>query len=323
MLYTSVLVDVSNLFYRTKGTMTRVGDIINAMIDRTYDIKDHLKKDGTIFLLYDPIPSYDLGVAKVFKYDNNRKSENPDYKYNRKLSPLYKEVITQYQKYFFYRGDQFISVYNDIYEADDYVESIIQDIFNINPKAKLCFFTTDADWMRYLDKNIDIINKDWGHPYSKEEFFQDYNFYPNIASVTLNKTIWGDESDNIKGAIKIKKSLEMIRNSANDAIKYLGEHDMSIEDLIKEFSIGFSIDTINIVDETPLKTLVANIVSMDLNSLVIDQILSNINLIKSRCMSYKKYSHSNPDNNIFNSILEESLGRVSKKKKFGGIRIKK
>jgi 5'-3' exonuclease len=304
--------------------MTRVGDVVNAMINYTLDSKDHLKKDGKIFLLYDPIPVNDLGISKVFKYDNNRKSENPDYKANRKLSPLYIDVLTQYQKYFFYRGDNIISVYSDLYEADDYVESIVKELRDTNKKERIACVTTDHDFCRYLDLDIDIINKDWDHPYTREEFFNAYDFLPTISSVTLNKAIFGDESDNIKGAIKIKRSLEMIRNSANDAIKYLGEHDMPLEDLIKEFSIGLSIDTIDIADETPLKTLVANIISMDLNSLVIDHILSNINLIRSRCPSYKKYSHNNPENKVLNAILEESLGRikVSKKKKFGGIKLK-
>jgi hypothetical protein len=171
---------------------------------------------------------------------------------------------------------------------------------------------------------VHVLSRDWDHPYTKEDFYTDYGFYPSPSAITLFFAIFGDPSDNIKGAINIKKSLEMIRNSANDAIKWLGENDMSIDQLIKEFNIGVSIETIDIATETPLKFLVANIISMDLNSLVLDHILTNINLIKSRCPDYSKYAHSNPDNPTLNAILEESLDRVKKpgkKFKFGGIKV--
>jgi 5'-3' exonuclease len=323
MLYDSILIDVSNFFYRVKGKENNVGCVTNIMIDKTLETKSRLKKDGRLFLLYDPMPTNDLGVSKVFKYDNNRKTENPDYKSGRKFSPLFTECINQYQKYFLYRGDNIVSVYSDQYEADDYVETIVQELKK-TPKTKVALMTTDHDYARYLTLGIDMINKDWDHPYTREAFLKDYDFYPSVASVTLFKAIYGDSSDNIKGAITLKKSLEMIRNSANDAIKYLGENDMLIDNLIKEFTVPVSINIIDMAADSPIKALVANIISMDLNSLVIDQILANINLIRSRCSSYIKYAHTNPENTVLNSILEESLGRIKNKKSFKfGLKVKK
>jgi hypothetical protein len=67
----------------------------------------------------------------------------PEYKADRKHSPLFIDCLNDYMKYYSCVGEKFKCVYSDDYEADDYVESILTKIEE-GKSALLC--TTDQDW---------------------------------------------------------------------------------------------------------------------------------------------------------------------------------
>jgi hypothetical protein len=311
LTYEAVLIDVFNLLYRCRSGRNKVQDVVNAAIDRTEETLDHLKKNGKLYLLYDPIPLDDLGVSKVFKYGNgSRRAESITYKANRKRDESIIGCVHQYRKYWLFRGDDVISVYDDVLEADDYVEPIV-------PKYEsVAMVTTDMDWSRYLSKNVDMIPGHWNDPYTVDKFLAEFGFVPTIASVTLNKVFFGDASDNIIGVLKNKKVPKVYKNLVNDAVKWVGDNSVSLKSVTTAFGKSFSMATLDYEPTDPLDNLAVRISSIDTSGAVFELLEHNVRILKSRCPDEGPFVHTNKVDEKTNGILEEALGRVATQKQF-------
>lgn len=203
MLFDDIVIDSANLFYRLKKESQNSLDITKKLIDFTENlITTNLKKDGNIWILFDPISFSDLGESKIFVHSLSRKQILPDYKANRKYSNLYLNTIELYRKYYLHKGEKYKLVYSETYEADDYVEPLLKKLEN----HKIALISTDLDFSRYINDNICLINKGFNDPFTVKEFINTFKFNPTKTSVTFYKALFGDTSDNIKGVIFTKKA---------------------------------------------------------------------------------------------------------------------
>lgn len=160
MTYRAILVDVFNLYYRRLSSCLEKDpiSIANSLISFIEtDISSHLnKKDGELYLLYDPIPKSDLGMSKSFK--TTRQNIDKNYKANRVHDKKCVAVVDLIRRYFLHRGDKIYTVISDKYEADDFVESIIKDLTakidlenpDGNVTSNIALFTNDEDWCRSI-----------------------------------------------------------------------------------------------------------------------------------------------------------------------------
>ena len=311
MIYDTVLVDVFNLCYRTKPGKKSVGDAVNAAIDRTEETMDHLKKEGVLYLLYDPVGSDDLGISKVFRYGTGRKFEDPTYKAGRKKDDGVRDIVNEYKKYWLFRGPGVVSCYDEELEADDYVEPIVR-----KRKGTVAMVTTDEDWCRYLNDSVHMINGFWDKPFTTADFVAKYGFVPTIASVTLNKVFFGDDSDAVVGVFKNRRVPASFKNMINDAIKYVGDSGMYLDDALSYFGRSFTMSTLDYACENPLDELSVRLSSIDGTGNIMDAFDHNVRMFASRCIDEEPYAHWNPVDDKTNGLIEEALRRSTSKKPF-------
>jgi len=159
VLYDYIAVDVSCLFHKCKSNSKTAADAACKVIERIdREALRNLAKDGTLYLLFDPVPNEDLALNKSFTFVGVRKKTLPDYKSGRVYSPMYATAIRTLKKYYAYRGPKIVEVYSDEYEADDYVQDLLRLIKSEFDKkfptggqeCKIALWTTDSDWTRYI-----------------------------------------------------------------------------------------------------------------------------------------------------------------------------
>lgn len=212
-----------------------------AMLSLAYSTftENWLSKANKICLCFDPLPT---NVNDIFNSDETqskarsyRLSINENYKQNRekqinesknnaaskkqfslntfknkssndKYSDLQlrmKLLLSLYKEYIQSKYNGKIDVYhNQKYEADDYCDLLTKD------KAKCILVTNDMDWSRYLSRNCDICKKGLSidsNLYTSEDFLKDNGYIPNVTTVTLMKSFFGDQSDNIVGSLMLPK----------------------------------------------------------------------------------------------------------------------
>lgn len=155
MLYDYIVIDSANLFYRCLGKNDAAEQVVRKMISFTEDLRQSL--NDTLYIIFDPISEYDLGESKSFKFPSSeRKKIDENYKANRQYSSLYYQSILLYKKFYTYRGDKVKTIYSQEYEADDFVEPLLE---MIGPNKKVALVTTDYDWSRYISDDVHMINK--------------------------------------------------------------------------------------------------------------------------------------------------------------------
>lgn len=327
------------MFYRLKGKYRNSLDITKKLINYTEnDIKNHLDKEGTIWILFDPLSYSDLGSEKAFINSVNRKNILPDYKANRKYSNLFLETIELYRKYYFYRGDKIKLVYSDEYEADDFVSPILKIIQEENKLSSkgvfIALLSNDLDFARYIQGRkepyaegfvVDLINKSWDTPYTTKEFFNTFKFMPTEATVTLFKALYGDKSDNISGTIFMKKAQflcpEGIKMLCLNLLNYINENNISLDDFIKNFKTAVYHKIQNEQNKGPFEDLYVQLKLNDLKIPIIDKLFTNINVIRSQLENKKidDLIHCNPVNESINSIIHQSVFGISFKNIFGRV----
>lgn len=303
-------------------------DIANHMINFIEgDVKNHLATNGTIYLLYDPIPEFyqsDLKVSKNFRFNTERQDIVPTYKSTRIGDPKVIEAVKLLKKYYTFRGEKIKTCVSKFLEADDFVEEIVA-----KETGNIALITNDADWSRYISDRVQMINKDFSHPYSTSEYFKEFNMLPTIASVTFRKAILGDSSDEVKPIQSIKK------------IKFYCDFDQVVHNFLMDISAkNTPLDEIkNIIRTTNHTTLVTkkqkNPVEEFLYTLYtadlpvhyevapVELLMSNIRVIESRCKDVDKYISWKKEDPKVNKLLDATLGRIGVKKKvyFGNIKI--
>ena len=303
-------------------------DIANHMINFIEsDVKNHLATNGNIYLLYDPLPEFyqsDLKVSKNFRFTTERQDIVPTYKSTRIGKPEVVEAVKLLKKYYTFRGEHIKTCISKFLEADDFVEGIVA-----KETGNIALITNDSDWARYISDRVQMINKDFNHPYSVSEYFKEYNMFPTIASVTLRKAIKGDASDEVRPIESIKK------------IKFYCDFDLAVHNFLIDIS----------ANKTPLEDIKKSIRDIRHNELVtkkdrnrteeflytlytadlpihyevtpVELLSSNIRVIESRCKDVDKYISCKKEDPKVNKLLDTTLGRIGTKKKvsFGNIKI--
>lgn len=303
-------------------------DIANHMINFIEgDVKNHLATNGTLYLLFDPVSELfasELKVSKNFRFTTERQDIVPTYKSSRIGDPKVVEAVKLIKKYYTFRGEKVKICISKFLEADDFVEGIVN-----KETGPIALITNDTDWARYISDTVHMINKDFMKPYTKTEYFKDYNMIPTITSVTLRKAIKGDASDEVKPIESIKK------------IRFYCDFDQVVHNFLMDISAkNTPLDEIkNIIRTTNHTTLVTkkqkNPVEEFLYTLYtadlpvhyevapVELLMSNIRVIESRCKDVDKYISWKKEDPKVNKLLDTTLGRIGTQKKvsFGNLKI--
>jgi hypothetical protein len=262
------------------------------------------------------VPNSDLDYAKTFQRSFRQKIVS-DYKANRRRDPSLVEVASFIKKYYAYRGDRVVEVYSDEYEADDFVEPLVATL-----TGKIALLSTDLDWARYIDR-CDLINKSWIEPLTADEFESTFEFKPTTATVVLYKSMFGDVSDNVVGAINAKRARfsQPIKPMVRDFLRWLGEKGLSLDEAINLFKTTTFARVISKDDRSPFDELYLTFHTADERAPVTDTMLKNAAVIRSQLehADISKYSHSEPVREKTNSVLHEAVFGRGFKSSFGQV----
>jgi 5'-3' exonuclease len=296
------------------------------------EIKPHLTKDGDLYLLFDPLSLSDLGETKNFAVPlNDRKKILSDYKEGRDYHSMFFDSIELFRKYYIHRGDKIKLVYSDEYEADDYVEPLLEQFdkewqFDSHSRH-VALLSTDLDWARYIFKEggrrVDLVNSSFQTPFSVDQFVELFQFKPTIAANVVYKALFGDKSDNIIGALFIKKARFSVNAKilARDYIQYVSKNELTLDDVIKEFKTANFMTINNKVDKTAFDMLYLTMNIVDLKTPIMEKFYTNIQVIRSALQgrSIKDFVHSNPEQVKTNEILHQSIFGIKFATQFGKI----
>jgi hypothetical protein len=294
------------------------------------ELKPHLAKNGVLYILFDPISYSDLGESKNFAVPlNNRKKILADYKANRVYSPLYLESIELFRKYYIHRGESIKLVYSDEYEADDYVEPLL-DIFedewkNDDKPKSIAMISTDLDFCRYIHRDpkrrIELINEGFQNPYTVKQFEDIFQFKPTIAANTVYRALFGDKSDCIQGALFIKKAkFNMnVKVLARDYIQMISKSDMTLNDVINQFKTAKFLDINNRVDKSVFDLLFLAMSIVDLKTPILEKFYTNIRVIRTPLEGRRilNYIHCNPIQEKLNEVVHQAIFGIEFKNQFG------
>lgn len=323
LLYDNIIIDSANLFYRLQKENEKSNAIIKKMIAFIDDdSKKHLKQNGTIYLVFDPIGKNTLNEEKSFHVQtySTRKNINSKYKAKRTYSSEYLGTIETLVKYYAYRGDGIKEVYSQSYEADDFIEPLIKML-----NGDIALVSNDEDFARYIDEHTFLINKGYDQPWTRQGFYEKYKFYPTPAANTLYKAFYGDSSDNITGCIFTKKSKFMtnIRKTCYNVIKDVSEKGTTIDEFLDEVRHIDYQSLIRKENKTDLDLLLIEFSITSQKEDTLGKMRQNIKLIRSLLegKDISKFIHSNPENKKFNDIIRQSIYGLDTKSWFGKVSV--
>ena len=327
-MYDYIIIDVANLFYRLAANASTGEEAAKKMVNWTKsEALSRLKDKGRLYLLFDPMSYSDLGESKSFYVPlSKRKALLPDYKIGRKYSKAYLHAMELYRKYYIYRNVAHL-IYGREYEADDYVEPLIKKLKKENESTKFsaALITTDYDWARYIDNsqvcNIDMINNGWDNPYTVSKFVEDFEFYPTIAANSAYKAFFGDESDNIEGAIFMKKAkfVNNIKILVRDYLKQVSDKKMTVDDVTNQF-LSAKFGEINTKEEkSAFDYLFLELYIVSIKTPIIEKFLTNLKVICSQLSDkdIEPYIHNNEERPEVNNIIHQGLFGISFSSQFG------
>jgi hypothetical protein len=296
------------------------------------EVKPHLQKDGILYLLFDVVSMSDLGESKNFTVPlSERKKILFDYKAGRTYSPLYLDAIELYRKYYIHRGDKVQLVYSDEYEADDYVEPLLDQFTkewaNETKTKSVALVSSDFDWASYIVKTpqrqIDLINEGFHNPFSTKQFVEMFQFYPTIASNVLYKALFGDKSDNIVGAAFIKKAKfnVNIKMLCRDYIQYVSQNNLSIDDVLHQFKSASFMTSNNKPNKDSFDLLYLSLSVVDLKVPILEKLYTNIRVIRSslKDRDISDYVHWNKEQQKTNDVIHQGIFGVKFLTTFGKI----
>jgi 5'-3' exonuclease len=206
MKYNILIFDIYNLWFRSfwkNESLTKVEDKVTPLnaICKFFELfNSYIEKYGThdckCYYLFDN------AMTSVMK---NRKELDEEYKKNRKVQPSYfydgLNMIELILK--FYRDDSVIYRKSGL-EADDFSMNILDK--NIVSHDKVLMFSTDIDWcrgLRFDEKNDIVVNQytNKNEILDVKSFEKKFGFKPTMTNIQFYKSFYGDESDNIIGAL--------------------------------------------------------------------------------------------------------------------------
>jgi len=209
MKYNNILIDTNEYYHRSFNIMKKeftsskelINETIKLTVQQILNIKEKYLEDvGIMWILADNPTS-----KKVI-----RKQLDPNYKANRLKESDH-----------FYRGIDFtlllLSKYSNqfnisrikTYEADDLTKPLLESFSKYDTNL-MC--SADLDWSRSMSSNTHWLSRK--KLYTQELFEEEYKFVPNEQTVTLYKSLLGDDSDSIptiKG-INEQTALNIVHN---------------------------------------------------------------------------------------------------------------
>jgi len=266
MKYNYVVIDLHNIacshYYiigKENKFKTNIKKYYNEICKRTmfslrkYE-KEFLSENGKMIILSDNPTSK----------ENFRSQISDDYKATRKKHPDFFYKAVEYTKNILLSYDEkYIQYYISFCEADDITKPFIE---SMNENESCLLISSDKDWARnieYQNKKVHWFNKK--DIYTCEKFFEVNKYYPSISSINIYKSIRGDDSDNIKPAIKNLKEEDLIR---------------LIEDFKDVHEIIYKINSIDYLSDTFKKKFKDNERCLRINSQLVDFIDLDIKTIE-------------------------------------------
>ena len=168
--------------------------------------------------------------------------------------------------------------------------------------------------------NIVMINKGLDKPYSTKDFEERFLFKPTKASIILYKALYGDTSDNIKGAIYLDKTklVNNIKELCYNYIKEVSNTNKTLAEVKEELKQGINFNIAN-MGVTPLEQLLFAFKMNSKQVNIIDRIMLNMSIIDSLLAGkdISKYMHSNPEKPEYNNIIRQSIFKIDTKSWFG------
>jgi hypothetical protein len=318
ILYNNIIVDVFNMIWRLRGKAKKVTTVVKNCIDHIEnDIKAHLDSKGTLYLLLDPIPLNDLGMSKAFGLSTRQKILS-DYKMNRPKDPLILEVASFLKKYYAFRGASTVLLYSDEYEADDFVQPLIERC-----NGRTALLSTDLDWSRSICADVDLINTHWDTPFTANEFEMQFEFAPTSAAITFYKAFFGDKSDCIQGAINVMRAkfFSPIKMQVRDFLKQMSKEEWSIDAAVERFTKANFTSIVREQNKTAFDTLFLSIFAADEKAPVTQTLLRNVAVIRSQLegKDISAYMHSEPERPTVNNVLHASIYGKSFRESFGSV----
>lgn len=319
MTYKTFIIDTFNLTYKLKGKIFSPIDIANNVINYINDeIKPRLEPDGNIYLTFDPLPKSDLGMEKNFKYPTTRQQIKSEYKSNRAHDPNVLSALKLLRKYYTYRGSNIKICISNEFEADDYVEGIVEK----ENDGMMALITTDYDWARYISDRCHMINKGFSEPFTKEAFYQEKGYIPTVTAITLDKAIFGDVSDNIPPILTKKNKIYTDPKEFIKAlIKQISLDNVPFQELEDEIQSPLEKRILAQSKKSNIQEIIAIIIASDT---AWELFVDNVRVIKSRCKDVGKHTFTHKENEGYNKLMESTLGRVGVEKKkfsFGNMKI--
>jgi len=327
VIYDSILLDVFNLAYRkgnsrqnaTQDNPIKIAGQVISYIES--EVKGHLKSDGIIYFLFDPLPEIlktDLGISKNFKYPiTTRRTILKTYKANRKYEPKITEALKLIRRYYAFRGENMKTCICRDVEADDFVEGILKF-----ESGKIALYSNDSDWARYITDDIVMIKKDFDKPYTKEDYKKEFGIYPSIASVTFKKAVFGDITDGIESIFDIDKVEypKDIKEISENALNYIAENNITLEDIDKTDKTVF----LELAKKTdPLSKFFFALGRIQYkNESPYSRMMMNFRVIKSRCDDVRKYIYWKDENKELNDFLDNLIFNKKKEKSFSFGKVK-
>lgn len=323
MIYDNIIIDSANLFYRLTGKTDSVLDATKKIISFiNEESMKHLSKDGTIYIVFDPISKNKLNEEKSFHVQSysTRKTIDKNYKAKRQYSKVYYQTIENILKFFAYRGEKIKEVYSQNYEADDFIEPLVKTL-----NGNIALVSNDEDWSKAISETCFLINRGYDEPWSKKDFFEKYKFMPTPAANILYKSFFGDSSDNIQGCIFLKKAKFMtnIRKTCLNVIIDVSNENITIDEFVKRFNGLNYQKVIEKEEKSNLETLFLEFLVANQRENVTGKMNQNIQLVRSLLdgKDISKYIHFNPENKKFNDIIRQSIYGLDGKSWFGKVSV--
>ncbi len=330
-MYSVIIVDTFNMYFgRKKGNST--ADAINIINYIETDVKRHLEPNGKLILLFDPIPKVNL-QEKYFKTYAARAEISPNYKANRKKNPKDIDALSLIYQYFDSREGCYIAKDSTL-EADDFVEGLVAKF----PTESIALVTTDMDWARFLSgervvivqtprtkkSEVVIHGIDWDNPFTEASYKEKHGYRPTIASVTLHKALFGDDSDNISGALcepkpitkgdtkrkKIKFFTPDLKELAKTWVSDVAESGESLKDVLARIK---TYNWTNLLEapQTAEKRVVSAMEVADTQKTVtlpISTFTNNVRLIQTRCKDVNLYIRKTSEQKSVKAYIDNILG---------------
>ena len=214
--YDYLIIDTVNLAYKLFKHKEELPSQVGAkqiykksvcnFINCVQDLKDkYLHSDGEIFLLFDNYFSK-ADLKSMFMFSDRKKLDEA-YKSTRvKDNKEFYNSLNFIRYYYLIAPAMYHTVRIDNLEADDLVEPLLNkfNLFEDKNKSAL-LVTSDMDWTRYLDTNIDWLSKIGENPETVTEASQRLGFKINKNNVIMYKALFGDHSDNIDGIVTLNE----------------------------------------------------------------------------------------------------------------------